>query len=149
VQQLIDRATKNRAVAETQCNSRSSRSHSVFTLKISGFNSITSESYAGGWSPVVFLTDFLQSVMTAQWENQCLSLSEWPGFNSRPCQSLSKDFSLADHTSPSRPEPAWQKMTQSPFNGTTQPAGLCLRPTTDRQLWQALLCLSPYGYRSQ
>jgi len=31
------------------------------------------------------------------------------------------DFSLADHTLPTRPEPAWQKMAQSPLNDTTQP----------------------------
>jgi len=27
---------------------------------------------------------------------------------------------LADHTLPTRPEPAWQKMVQSPHNDTTQ-----------------------------
>ena len=31
--QLLKRATRNRAVAATQCNLRSSRSHSVFMLK--------------------------------------------------------------------------------------------------------------------
>jgi len=30
-------------------------------------------------------------------------------------------FSLADHTLPTRPELAWQKMAQSPLNDTTQP----------------------------
>jgi len=42
--------------------------------------------------------------------------SPWPlrGFNSRTWQSFSSDFSLADHTLPTRPEPAWQKMAQSP-----------------------------------
>ena len=49
----------------------------------------------------------------------CLS-SLLPGFNSRLWQSISRDFSLADHTLPTRPEPAWQKMAQSPLNGTTQ-----------------------------
>jgi len=34
---------------------------------------------------------------------------------------ISRDFSLADHTLPTRPEPAWQKMVQSPLNDTTQP----------------------------
>ena len=29
------------------------------------------------------------------------------------------DFSLADHALPTRPEPAWQKMAQSPLNETT------------------------------
>ena len=37
--------------------------------------------------------------------------------NSQPC--ISRDFSLVDHTLPTRPEPAWQKMAQSPLNGTT------------------------------
>jgi len=36
-------------------------------------------------------------------------------------RSISRDFSLADHTLPTRPEPAWQKMAQSPLNDTTQP----------------------------
>ncbi|KJE97078.1 kinesin-1 [Capsaspora owczarzaki ATCC 30864] len=40
---LLNRASQNRAVAETQCNSRSSRSHSVFRLKLTGRNSITGE----------------------------------------------------------------------------------------------------------
>ena len=31
-------------------------------------------------------------------------------------RSISRDFSLADRTLPTRPEPAWQKMTQSPLN---------------------------------
>ena len=44
---LLKRAKKNRAVAATNCNERSSRSHSVFMLKIAGKNSITSESCTG------------------------------------------------------------------------------------------------------
>jgi len=61
-------------------------------------------------------------VMIAQWENECISLSSpWPGFNSRPWWSISTDFSLADHTLPTRLEPVLQKMAQSPLNGTTQP----------------------------
>jgi len=32
-----------------------------------------------------------------------------------------KGFSLADHTPPTRSEPAWQKMAQFPLNGTTLP----------------------------
>jgi len=43
-----------------------------------------------------------------------------PGFNSRQWRSISRDFSLADHTLPTRPEPAWQKIAQSPLNGATQ-----------------------------
>jgi len=45
-------------------------------------------------------------------------------------------FILADHILSTRPEPVWQKMAQSPLNGTIQPVdseqeGLFL--TTDRQ----------------
>jgi len=32
-----------------------------------------------------------------------------------------KSFFLAGHTLPNRPESVWQKMTQYPLNGTTQP----------------------------
>lgn len=44
---LLRRARKHRAVAETLCNERSSRSHSVFMLKISGTNMNTTESCCG------------------------------------------------------------------------------------------------------
>jgi len=37
-----------------------------------------------------------------------------------PRRSISREFSLADHTLPVRPEPAIQKVAQSPLNGTTQ-----------------------------
>jgi len=45
-------------------------------------------------------------------------------------QSISRDFSLADHILPTYPEPAWPNMAQSSLNGTTQPVdieeeGLC------------------------
>jgi len=40
---LLKRATVNRSVAATKSNERSSRSHSVFTLKLVGDNSITGE----------------------------------------------------------------------------------------------------------
>lgn len=40
---LLYTASKNRAVAKTECNDRSSRSHSVFQLKITGRNEITGE----------------------------------------------------------------------------------------------------------
>ena len=46
-----------------------------------------------------------------------------PGFNSQPWRSISRDFSLADHTLPTRPEPAWQQNTESP-NGITQPVDI-------------------------
>eukprot|EP01104_Vermistella_antarctica_P018339 TRINITY_DN6749_c0_g1_i1.p1 TRINITY_DN6749_c0_g1~~TRINITY_DN6749_c0_g1_i1.p1 ORF type:complete len:759 (-),score=201.95 TRINITY_DN6749_c0_g1_i1:33-2258(-) len=44
---LLKRATRNRAVASTMMNERSSRSHSVFQLKIVGKNSITGENASG------------------------------------------------------------------------------------------------------
>jgi len=44
---LLSRASRNRAVAATQCNERSSRSHSVFQLQIRGENQLTSESVSG------------------------------------------------------------------------------------------------------
>ena len=47
VENLLRRAKKARAVAATNCNERSSRSHSVFILKIQGSNSKTGESCVG------------------------------------------------------------------------------------------------------
>ncbi|KAK3747622.1 hypothetical protein QZH41_013670, partial [Actinostola sp. cb2023] len=47
VSELLKTAAKNRAVAATQCNERSSRSHSVFTLKLTGHNSLTDEKCQG------------------------------------------------------------------------------------------------------
>ncbi len=40
---ILSKATENRAVAKTQMNERSSRSHSVFRLKITGRNTMTGE----------------------------------------------------------------------------------------------------------
>jgi kinesin family protein C1 len=40
---LLKKAAKNRSVASTNCNERSSRSHSVFTLSIHGVNSETKQ----------------------------------------------------------------------------------------------------------
>ncbi|KAI8912758.1 P-loop containing nucleoside triphosphate hydrolase protein, partial [Gorgonomyces haynaldii] len=44
---LLKKASANRAVASTNCNERSSRSHSVFTLFLTGSNSITQEQCQG------------------------------------------------------------------------------------------------------
>eukprot|EP00092_Neocalanus_flemingeri_P022723 GFUD01024643.1.p1 GENE.GFUD01024643.1~~GFUD01024643.1.p1 ORF type:complete len:702 (-),score=196.54 GFUD01024643.1:280-2385(-) len=44
---MIRRARKNRAQAKTLCNERSSRSHSVFMLKIEGYNTATTETCCG------------------------------------------------------------------------------------------------------
>lgn len=47
VEEILERAAKNRSVAATMANSRSSRSHSVFILKLVGSNSITGEASEG------------------------------------------------------------------------------------------------------
>ncbi|CAB4058604.1 KIFC1 [Lepeophtheirus salmonis] len=47
INNLLKLSMKNRAVAATNCNERSSRSHSVFILKITGSNTITSEACQG------------------------------------------------------------------------------------------------------
>jgi kinesin family protein C1 len=62
VHKLLDKARKNRAVAATNSNERSSRSHSVFTLRLTGKNSITGESSEG----VLNLIDLAGSERLAQ-----------------------------------------------------------------------------------
>lgn len=47
VTKVLEKAKTNRYVAATNSNERSSRSHSVFILKISGTNSVTQESATG------------------------------------------------------------------------------------------------------
>ncbi|KAK3596665.1 hypothetical protein CHS0354_038897 [Potamilus streckersoni] len=47
IHSLLKTAAQNRAVAETKCNERSSRSHSVFRLKITGANEFTGEKCQG------------------------------------------------------------------------------------------------------
>lgn len=47
IQTLLKRAHKNRSVAATQCNEHSSRSHSVFRLKLNGHNDTTKEECEG------------------------------------------------------------------------------------------------------
>jgi kinesin family protein C1 len=47
VASLLRRAGKTRAQAKTLCNERSSRSHSVFILKIEGHNTSTLETCSG------------------------------------------------------------------------------------------------------
>ena len=60
--ELLKQAAKNRKVAETDCNERSSRSHSVFMLRISGENALTGESCTG----VLNLIDLAGSERLAQ-----------------------------------------------------------------------------------
>ncbi|KAI5780178.1 putative kinesin family protein [Peziza echinospora] len=47
VEQLLRTADANRSVAATKANERSSRSHSVFMLKLTGYNSVTGEKSEG------------------------------------------------------------------------------------------------------
>ena len=47
VESILQRATANRSVAATNANERSSRSHSVFILKLTGENSVTGEKSEG------------------------------------------------------------------------------------------------------
>ncbi|KAI0232346.1 Carboxy-terminal kinesin 2 [Lamellibrachia satsuma] len=47
ISDLLRKASENRAVAETKCNKRSSRSHSVFCMKLSGHNVHTEETSLG------------------------------------------------------------------------------------------------------
>lgn len=47
VEEMLDTASKNRTVAATKANMRSSRSHSVFILKLVGTNEITGEKSEG------------------------------------------------------------------------------------------------------
>ncbi|KAI9872054.1 MAG: kinesin-like nuclear fusion protein, partial [Pleopsidium flavum] len=47
VESILRRATANRSVAATKANERSSRSHSVFILKLMGENSVTGEKSEG------------------------------------------------------------------------------------------------------
>ena len=50
---LLARAESRRSVAATLMNQRSSRSHSVFTLRVSGTNAVTGESCEGCLNLVV------------------------------------------------------------------------------------------------
>ena len=47
VMQYLNLAGKNRAVGETLCNGRSSRSHSIFIMRITGNNTVTGEAIEG------------------------------------------------------------------------------------------------------
>lgn len=47
VYSLLTLASKNRTVCKTDCNERSSRSHSVFQLFLNGYNEITHQSTSG------------------------------------------------------------------------------------------------------
>jgi len=76
--------------------------------------------------------------MIAWWDNEYILLSVLSMARGHfpTVEEYFKGFSLAYHTLPTRLEPAWQNMIQSPLNGTTQPVDVeeeGQRPTTDRQ----------------
>ena len=68
VARLLEHAARNRAVAATHCNERSSRSHSVFRLKLSGSNGKTGETCEG--THVVFLDVHMYQEPITRWSIQ-------------------------------------------------------------------------------
>ncbi|KAF9109635.1 kinesin-like nuclear fusion protein [Mortierella sp. AM989] len=78
---LLKKAAHNRSVGSTQMNERSSRSHCVFTLRLSGKNTVTEESSEG----VLNLIDLAGS--------ERLSQSGATGDRLRETQSINKSLS--------------------------------------------------------
>ena len=56
---ILKKACGNRAVAATKCNERSSRSHSVFRLKLVGTNESTGEESTGIFYTITSVRLFL------------------------------------------------------------------------------------------
>ena len=81
VEVILQRAAANRSVAATQANERSSRSHSVFILKLIGRNSITGEHSEG----TLNLVDLAGS--------ERLSHSQATGERLKETQSINKSLS--------------------------------------------------------
>ena len=81
VEVILQRAAANRSVAATQANERSSRSHSVFILKLIGKNSITGERSEG----TLNLVDLAGS--------ERLSHSQATGERLKETQSINKSLS--------------------------------------------------------
>ncbi|KAG0344830.1 kinesin-like nuclear fusion protein [Podila humilis] len=78
---LLKKATHNRSVGSTQMNERSSRSHCVFTLRLTGINSVTEETSEG----VLNLIDLAGS--------ERLSQSGATGDRLRETQAINKSLS--------------------------------------------------------
>jgi len=71
-------------------------------------------------------------------EGRYLTVCRLSGPGSIPIRGgyFNQSFFLADHTLPTHSEPVWQKMAQSPLNGTTKPVDIeeeGQNPTTDRE----------------
>merc|ERR1719471_2196122 len=77
IENIIKRARKNRAWAKTLCNERSSRSHSVFMLRIEGQNSKTLESCCG----TLNLVDLAGSERVKESGSEGLRLTEAQAIN--------------------------------------------------------------------
>ena len=80
VEQILRTADTNRSVAATKANERSSRSHSVFVLKLKGFNQVTGERSEG----TLNLVDLAGS--------ERLSHSQVSGDRLRETQSINKSL---------------------------------------------------------
>lgn len=78
---LLKRAARNRSVAATQANERSSRSHSVFVLRLSGTNAVTGKHHEG----VLNLIDLAGS--------ERLTHSQATGDRLRETQAINKSLS--------------------------------------------------------
>eukprot|EP00658_Telonema_sp_P-2_P040840 TRINITY_DN29207_c0_g2_i2.p1 TRINITY_DN29207_c0_g2~~TRINITY_DN29207_c0_g2_i2.p1 ORF type:complete len:651 (+),score=236.91 TRINITY_DN29207_c0_g2_i2:579-2531(+) len=81
VARVIDKADSNRSVSATNANSQSSRSHSVFTLKLNGFNESTAQTSNG----VLHLVDLAGS--------ERLAHSGATGDRLKETQSINKSLS--------------------------------------------------------
>lgn len=77
VQTMLRRAATNRSVAATKSNERSSRSHSVFILRLTGENSLTGERSEG----VLNLVDLAGSERLSQSQSEGLRLKETQNIN--------------------------------------------------------------------
>lgn len=78
---MLRKASQNRATGATNLNERSSRSHSVFMLRLSGHNSVTKEQCSG----VLNLIDLAGS--------ERLALSGSTGERLRETQAINKSLS--------------------------------------------------------
>lgn len=81
IHELLKIAAKNRAIGETSCNMRSSRSHSIFTLRIVGEN-LTTNTKSNGVLNIIDLAG-----------SERLSKSNATGMRLRETQHINKSLS--------------------------------------------------------